>query len=174
MNAKKLFSIVLLVALAFLPLPVSAQDGCSNEEIAATLAEAADLLTQAQELSGVDALDALIDVKTTLAAVEHCRGLDFEGDRGTVFDPIIIPSGIYRVTGASTHSDEFESTIIYGTVLSGTCDDLYIAGSTLSLMIIPNEGIQTTFASEDCEIMWESSFMFGNPAPFTVTFEKIQ
>lgn len=173
MNVKQFLItlVVVLVALAFLPLPVSAQDnleGCSDEEITATLAEAADLLAQAQELSGVDALDALIDVKATLAAVEHCRGLDFEGEGKEVRDPIVFPDGLYRVTlNASSYVS------IEGVVLSGACNEHYTeVGETFFLILGAKRGgtAQDVFTSDDCEVMWN----IDNESPHTVTFEKLR
>lgn len=164
--------IVILAALAVLPVPVSAQDGlpgCSDDEIAATLEEAADLLAQAQEQSGIDALDALIDVKATLAAVEHCRGLDFEGDSLTVYDPVYVPEGIYRVT---VTADGF--FILHAIILEGVCDNRE-AGTETSIFRISRgeatEGAQTTFISEGCLLLWQTDNVTD---PYTVSFEKIR
>lgn len=102
--------------------------------------------------------------------VEETIGLNFSGSELKVYDPITIPSGFYKATVTTTGS-----LIIYGDVLSGTCDEYSQAGDQWLFAAYSsgdaNSGAEFTFGSDNCQVMWEIDLV---TAPYTVTFEKLQ
>lgn len=171
---KRLPILVLVLAL-LVPATAHAQGDdtlqCTGDEITTALTNALTALQDAQALTGPDLLTALRDVRLTLAALDStCTGLHFEGRNQVVFDPMTIPPGIYRVTVFTEGA-----LMVQGTILEGQCGDYGEVGDTVNLIIVAeasdDQGAQTVFKSEGCQILWETVLATG---PFRITFEQMQ
>lgn len=165
----KRVALVLIILLALIASPVLAQEDeplCTPGDLSAAAEHSTALLTQALDApDAVIALDLLTEARMVLlAAQQSCYGLDFEGTVATVYDPITIPAGLYRVT--ATTPGFFQ---LMGTILDGSCDEEY-AYYNLS-RDEATTGAQITFNSQGCTMLWETANI---SAPYAVTFEKLR
>ncbi len=167
-----------LICALLVPGVVSAQDGdelqCSETDIGAVIDGAIGMLTDARSREPTQAYQLALQARNTLFTLDGmCLGLNFEGNTDTVYDPVFVPSGVYRVTLTAAAGSIMRLEAL---VLDGKCQEFYEAGEDFRLFGVGSDqdaskGVQALLQSDGCTVIWNTWWV---DSPYTVTFEKIR
>jgi len=161
---------LLVVTAGLLGGAAHAQDenplgACRSEGIAGKLDDILALLTEAQGRDAERQLEAMVNARMAMSIqISYCGGLDLAGERDRVFEPMYVPSGIYRVTAATEGSLRLTGAAIAGDCLDAIGLFNLRAGEGV-------DGAEQMFATDSgCALVWAAENV---SAPFTVTWEKL-